>query len=216
MPYRPRQNGQEHRQIDKREREIRGKRQPQRERRQYASLALLANAHRNRNRRQQKPIRQAVAARGHHEIGNQRIIGQTNEDRNLNAQLIRNAPAQNKAGGNVNARTQQRRRTHRENRIPERVRRHPHQERIQNMVIRKGTPDVRCGDKPEISVRFIAGDRLHPRPQDRPEDRKHRRQQRERRGFPNTRSNSLPPLHQLIRATQIDVTSPHSIWSTPE
>ena len=83
--------------------------------------------HRNSDRRQQKGVRQAVTAGGHHEIKNERVEYQANKNRKLQAEPIRYALAQKLASENVKHSAEESRRPECDTRRAKHVGRNPHQ-----------------------------------------------------------------------------------------
>ena len=124
----------------------------------------------DRNGRQQESVREAVAAGGHHEIQNEGIVDQANEDRELKAEPIRNAPAQEIADRYIQGRAQQGWQAYGENGRPESARRKPYQQGIEDVVIRDGRPWRIRADPPEVGGRFVERDGLEAGADNRQED----------------------------------------------
>jgi hypothetical protein len=115
---------------------------------------------RNRNRCQQKGVREAVAAGRYHEIQNKRVVQQADENGKLKAEPFGKAAAQKITDTNVQGRAQQRWHANREYRYPEDVRCNPDQQGIEDVVIRAWRPWIVCANPPEVCVRFIDSNRL--------------------------------------------------------
>jgi hypothetical protein len=128
----------------------------------------------NRHRCKKEGVCQTIAARGYHEVKNEWIECQANKNEYLKAKPVRYGFAEKLASENIEHRAEQSRRSQSDARRAKRVRRRPHQQGVQDMIVGGRHPYRldRLRGKVKVREGLVNRDRFKRSAKDRPRDGK--------------------------------------------